>query len=99
MPQDVERFRLTQGRKTCYTPLIYERGAKAVDELDELVIPLLGWYRENRRDLPWRQPGPEGRPEAYRVWVSEIMLQQTRVAAVTDYYPPWRPWPRRMRIG
>ncbi len=57
-----------------------------MDELDELVIPLLGWYRENRRDLPWRQPGPDGRPEAYRVWVSEIMLQQTRVAAVTDYY-------------
>lgn len=50
-------------------------------ELEQLVIPLLLWYRENARDLPWRS-----RPTPYRVWVSEIMLQQTRVAAVLDYY-------------
>ena len=50
-------------------------------ELEQLPIPLLVWYRENARVLPWRtQPTP------YRVWVSEIMLQQTRVAAVLDYY-------------
>ncbi len=42
---------------------------------------LLRWYEENRRDLPWRQDC-----EPYRVWVSEIMLQQTRVAAVLDHY-------------
>jgi len=42
---------------------------------------LLTWYDHNRRDLPWRQ----GR-DPYRVWVSEIMLQQTRVAAVLDHY-------------
>lgn len=42
---------------------------------------LLGWYRKNRRDLPWR-----GTKNPYRIWVSEVMLQQTRVAAVIPYY-------------
>lgn len=42
---------------------------------------LLPWYRENARDLPWRHSR-----EPYRVWVSEIMLQQTRVEAVIGYY-------------
>ncbi len=57
-----------------------------MEELKRLVFPLLAWYNDNKRDLPWRVPGPGGRPEPYRVWVSEIMLQQTRVAAVLDYY-------------
>ena len=57
-----------------------------MDELKRLAIPLLGWYNDNKRDLPWRQPGPDGRPQPYHVWVSEIMLQQTRVAAVMGYY-------------
>ena len=52
-----------------------------MSELEQLPIPLLAWYRENARVLPWRSE-----PEPYRVWVSEIMLQQTRVAAVLDYY-------------
>ena len=42
---------------------------------------LLPWYRENARDLPWRHS-----TEPYRVWISEIMLQQTRVEAVIGYY-------------
>lgn len=42
---------------------------------------LLAWYRENARDLPWRHTR-----EPYPIWVSEIMLQQTRVAAVIGYY-------------
>ena len=41
----------------------------------------MGWYRENARDLPWRHT-----EDPYRIWVSEIMLQQTRVAAVLGYY-------------
>nr|WP_326185566.1 A/G-specific adenine glycosylase [uncultured Oscillibacter sp.] len=49
--------------------------------LSRLPEPLLAWYRENARDLPWRRTA-----DPYRVWVSEIMLQQTRVAAVLDYY-------------
>lgn len=42
---------------------------------------LLAWYRANRRDLPWRR----GR-DPYRIWLAEIMLQQTRIAAVLPYY-------------
>ena len=42
---------------------------------------LLNWYRANARDLPWRRTR-----DPYRIWVSEIMLQQTRVAAVLGYY-------------
>ncbi len=42
---------------------------------------LLPWYRKHKRTLPWREE-----PTPYRVWVSEIMLQQTRVEAVKEYY-------------
>ena len=42
---------------------------------------LLAWYGENARDLPWRRTR-----DPYVVWVSEIMLQQTRVAAVVEYF-------------
>jgi A/G-specific adenine glycosylase len=46
---------------------------------------LLAWYDRNRRDLPWRaRPGET--PDPYRVWLSEIMLQQTRVETVGRYY-------------
>ena len=50
-------------------------------ELEQLPIPLLLWYRE-------KCPGAAlaEHPTPYRVWISEIMLQQTRVAAVLDYY-------------
>ncbi len=43
--------------------------------------PLLVWYEQNKRDLPWRHT-----KEPYHIWVSEIMLQQTRVEAVLPYY-------------
>lgn len=46
---------------------------------------LLAWYDEHRRDLPWRAP-PGARSDPYRVWLSEIMLQQTTVAAVDGYF-------------
>ena len=49
--------------------------------LEQLVPRLLDWYRANARRLPWRQT-----EDPYRIWVSEIMLQQTRVAAVLGYY-------------
>src|SRR2546429_9255592 len=42
---------------------------------------LVRWYARQKRDLPWRQDR-----DAYRVWLSEIMLQQTRVAAVLEHY-------------
>lgn len=47
----------------------------------KITAPLLKWYAENKRELPWRKD-----PTPYRVWVSEIMLQQTRVEAVKEYY-------------
>ncbi|MBU2580611.1 MAG: A/G-specific adenine glycosylase [Alphaproteobacteria bacterium] len=46
---------------------------------------LLDWYDAERRDLPWRT-ATGARPDAYRIWLSEIMLQQTTVKAVTPYY-------------
>jgi A/G-specific adenine glycosylase len=45
---------------------------------------LLDWYQENARSLPWRQ-----NPDPYAVWISEIMLQQTRVETVLPYYARW----------
>lgn len=48
-------------------------------------VTLLAWYDRHRRTLPWRVP-PGETPEPYRVWLSEIMLQQTQVAAVIPYY-------------
>lgn len=50
-------------------------------ELEKIVEPLLIWFQKNARVLPWRE-----KPEPYRVWVSEIMLQQTRVEAVKPYF-------------
>ena len=50
-------------------------------DFQRIPAPLLSWYRANKRDLPWRKD-----PTPYRVWVSEIMLQQTRVEAVKEYY-------------
>ena len=55
---------------------------------------LLGWYDRHARDLPWRaQPGSPP-PDPYRVWLSEIMLQQTTVAAVKPYFEKFTTtWP------
>ena len=49
--------------------------------LNEIVRPLISWYRQNKRILPWRD-----QKNAYYTWVSEIMLQQTRVEAVKPYF-------------
>lgn len=49
--------------------------------MEDFSRPLLDWYRDNARDLPWRRD-----PTPYRVWVSEIMLQQTRVETVRGYF-------------
>src|SRR5713101_447409 len=50
-------------------------------ELATFRKPLLAWFREFQRDLPWRRTR-----DPYRIWLSEIMLQQTRVAAAIPYY-------------
>lgn len=51
------------------------------NQLSKIVEPLLKWYAAHARILPWRDE-----PTPYRVWVSEIMLQQTRVEAVKSYF-------------
>ena len=51
------------------------------EKWDSLPQVLLPWYRENRRCLPWREDR-----NPYHIWLSEIMLQQTRVEAVKGYY-------------
>ncbi len=50
-------------------------------ELKPIVEPLLKWYQNNKRMLPWRKD-----KNPYHVWISEIMLQQTRIEAVKEYY-------------
>ena len=50
-------------------------------DLEQIVEPLLAWFEKNARTLPWRSVATP-----YRVWVSEIMLQQTRVEAVKPYF-------------
>ncbi len=50
-------------------------------DFQRIPAPLLSWYRAHKRDLPWRKNSTP-----YRVWVSEIMLQQTRVEAVKEYF-------------
>jgi A/G-specific adenine glycosylase len=49
--------------------------------LETFQTRLLGWFRAHQRDLPWRRSR-----EPYRIWVAEVMLQQTRIAAVMPYY-------------
>ena len=55
-----------------------------VDGTEDLAVigqRLLDWYERHRRDLPWRRTR-----DPYAIWVAEIMLQQTRVETVLDYY-------------
>ncbi len=51
---------------------------KKMKLLPELLLP---WYEKNKRDLPWRKTN-----DPYRIWISEIMLQQTRVETVIERY-------------
>ncbi|KAF9669681.1 hypothetical protein SADUNF_Sadunf14G0132600 [Salix dunnii] len=76
-------------------------------EIHKIRASLLDWYDHNQRDLPWRritqtketpfkeeEGQGEGERRAYGVWVSEVMLQQTRVQTVIDYYNRWMlKWP------
>jgi len=63
--------------KKCYAFLMKKLNGKQISLL-------LNWYGEHKRSLPWRED-----VTPYRVWVSEIMLQQTRVEAARDYYLRW----------
>ncbi len=75
----------------------YSDDIKETLRLEAIPKPLLQWYDKNRRILPWREE-----PVPYRVWVSEIMLQQTRVEAVKPYFKRFMDalpvlWRRRRR--
>ena len=64
-------------------------GAFFLSELVSLPVKnlrrsLLDWYRQQGRDLPWRRT-----QDVYKIWVSEIMLQQTQVKTVIPYYERW----------
>lgn len=57
------------------------------DRIDDFADRLLAWYDRSARALPWRvPPGSISVPDPYRVWLAEVMLQQTTVAAVGDYF-------------
>ena len=62
----------------------------ARSECEDFAERLLAWYDRHHRDLPWRVPPAAiargARPDPYRVWLSEVMLQQTTVTAVRSYY-------------
>ena len=49
--------------------------------IQDIAAPLVAWYKQNERSFPWRED-----PSPYRVWVSEIMLQQTRIEAALPYF-------------
>ncbi|MCI8383609.1 MAG: A/G-specific adenine glycosylase [Clostridia bacterium] len=52
-----------------------------IEKLKKITKPIIQWYQENKRELPWRKE-----KNAYHIWISEIMLQQTRIEAVKQYY-------------
>lgn len=71
-----------KNKETADTEPMADTQTPAAEELtDRIVEPLLAWYDRGRRILPWREE-----PTPYHVWLSEIMLQQTRVEAVKPYY-------------
>ncbi|WP_421913917.1 A/G-specific adenine glycosylase [Mesorhizobium sp.] len=77
----------------------HDQTRKAVhQDSDDIASRLLGWYDKHHRDLPWRTPPRElargTRPDPYRVWLSEVMLQQTTVEAVKSYFRAFlEKWP------
>jgi len=60
-----------------------------------IAAALLPWYDRNARDLPWRARPGANAPDPYRVWLSEVMLQQTQVASVIPYFDRFTSrWPK-----
>ncbi|MCI9217325.1 MAG: DNA/RNA nuclease SfsA [Dorea sp.] len=62
-------------------PVVLNASGLLKAHTDIFADDIIEWYRKNKRQLPWRDT-----KDAYRIWVSEIMLQQTRVEAVKPYY-------------
>ena len=77
---------LTKPFPVCYTKHMknqakINRNPLPVSLLSAMTEPLAAWYLENQKPLPWRATG-----DPYHIWLSEVMLQQTRTAAVIPYY-------------
>ena len=66
-------------------PSARQRGKRRAPDFFPQPTALLAWYDRHRRDLPWRAAAGV-LPDPYRVWLSEIMLQQTTVVAVAPYF-------------
>ena len=66
---------------TAELPLLYNHSVNSTPDVAEFRQRLLQWFDQHARDLPWRRSR-----DPYAIWVSEIMLQQTRVAAVLEHY-------------
>jgi A/G-specific adenine glycosylase len=66
-------------------PQAFAESSWPSEQLDTFRSELLAWYRRHRRELPWR--GEQVDP--YETWVAEVMLQQTQVSTVVDYYKRW----------
>ncbi|MBM3927804.1 MAG: A/G-specific adenine glycosylase [Sphingomonadales bacterium] len=70
------------------------RGRVSAKVSSPIAARLLAWYDANARALPWRSPPGSPPPDPYRVWLSEVMLQQTTVAAVRPRFEAWvARWP------
>ncbi len=60
---------------------LWGKNMNEIERIQKIVDPIVKWYQENARPLPWRKD-----QDPYHIWISEIMLQQTRIEAVIDYY-------------
>ena len=76
---------MTSAATVAAKPVARQRGKRRTPESCPQPTALLAWYDRHRRKLPWRA-APGQRTDPYRVWLSEIMLQQTTVKAVAPYY-------------
>lgn len=74
-------------QQPCHSRAMDARASSADLHASTNVAPaLLAWYDVHARSLPWRAPAGANAPDPYRVWMSEVMLQQTTVAAVIPYF-------------
>src|SRR3546814_9189129 len=88
-------FRSRASRRSLLSPCAppcHRRGVSVqtsdtIDTRQEFAARILDWYDRSARVLPWRvPPGSNAVPDPYRVWMAEVMLQQTTVAAVAGYF-------------
>ncbi|CAH8475859.1 unnamed protein product [Schistosoma turkestanicum] len=96
------------GRLMCVVHLINSnkmcsKHSFTINQIEKLHETLLQWYDKSKRDLPWRQMvanNPDANLRGYAVWISEVMLQQTQVNTVIDYYNRWmKKWPSVDRLA